>query len=268
MLRAADEVRGDAGLRVEALASSPCRGRARPRRSGRCRARRRSADGRRSCGSPPASAGRRAAPCRRCRAPRRSSASRARRRPAPDATSTCSRGRRCRACRFARAGSRRARSRRGWPRSAGSPPTAPSPRVMMSGLRSNVCEPNMLPVRPKPQITSSTTNRMSYFLQDRLDAIEIGRRRHDDAARAHHRLGEERGDRVGTLAQDQLPRGCRQAARRTPPRSRPAARRDSSTGNRCAGCARSAGRNRRARTRARSGSPRRSSRRGTRAAAR
>ena len=42
------------------------------------------------------------------------------------------------------------------------------------------------------------------LLQDRLHAIEVGRRRHDHAAGAHHRLGEERGDRIGTLAQDQL----------------------------------------------------------------
>ena len=41
------------------------------------------------------------------------------------------------------------------------------------------------------------------FLQQQLDAIEVGGRRHDDAARPHHRLGEERGDGVGTLAQDQ-----------------------------------------------------------------
>ena len=35
----------------------------------------------------------------------------------------------------------------------------------MSGCRSKVCDPNMWPVRPKPQITSSTTNRMSYFFR-------------------------------------------------------------------------------------------------------
>ena len=52
MLRAAHEVRGDARLGIEALAWSPCRGRARRRRSGRCRAPRRSADDRRSCGCP------------------------------------------------------------------------------------------------------------------------------------------------------------------------------------------------------------------------
>ena len=41
------------------------------------------------------------------------------------------------------------------------------------------------------------------FLQERLDAIEVGGRRHDDPARSHHRLGEERSDRIGALAQNQ-----------------------------------------------------------------
>ena len=42
------------------------------------------------------------------------------------------------------------------------------------------------------------------FLQDRLHAVEVSRGRHDHAAGAHHRLGEERGDRIGSFAQDQL----------------------------------------------------------------
>ena len=47
----------------------------------------------------------------------------------------------------------------------------------------------MLPVRPKPQMTSSATNTMSYFLQDRLDlrrnsrAAGRSRRRHPAPAR-------------------------------------------------------------------------------------
>jgi len=35
--------------------------------------------------------------------------------------------------------------------------------VMMSGCSLKVSEPNMLPVRPKPQITSSAMNSTSYF---------------------------------------------------------------------------------------------------------
>ena len=35
--------------------------------------------------------------------------------------------------------------------------------VMMSGLMPKVWQPNMLPVRPKPQITSSAMNSTSYF---------------------------------------------------------------------------------------------------------
>ena len=36
--------------------------------------------------------------------------------------------------------------------------------VMMSGLMLKVWQPNRLPVRPKPQITSSATSSTSYFL--------------------------------------------------------------------------------------------------------
>ena len=35
--------------------------------------------------------------------------------------------------------------------------------VMMSGCSLKVSLPNILPVRPKPQITSSAMNRMSYL---------------------------------------------------------------------------------------------------------
>ncbi len=42
------------------------------------------------------------------------------------------------------------------------------------------------------------------FLEDRLDFVEIGRRRNDHAAGTHDRLGDEGGDRLGILAQDQL----------------------------------------------------------------
>ena len=38
----------------------------------------------------------------------------------------------------------------------------------------------------------------------RHDLLEIGLRRHDHAARAHHRLGDEGRDRVRPLAHDQL----------------------------------------------------------------
>ena len=36
--------------------------------------------------------------------------------------------------------------------------------VIMSGLMPKVSQPHISPVRAKPQITSSATNRMSYFL--------------------------------------------------------------------------------------------------------
>ena len=36
--------------------------------------------------------------------------------------------------------------------------------VRMSGFMPKVCEPQKLPVRPKPQITSSATSSTSYFL--------------------------------------------------------------------------------------------------------
>ena len=44
---------------------------------------------------------------------------------------------------------------------------------------------------------------MSYLLQDRLDLVPIGRRRHDDAARPHHRLAEEGRDRIRPFLLDQ-----------------------------------------------------------------
>ena len=37
--------------------------------------------------------------------------------------------------------------------------------VIMSGFSAKVCEPHISPVRAKPQITSSATNRMSYFFR-------------------------------------------------------------------------------------------------------
>ena len=60
--------------------------------------------------------------------------------------------------------------------------------------------------------------------QHLLDLREIARRRHDHAARAHHRLGDEGGDGVGILALDQRVEVVGQPRRRNPPRSRPAAR--------------------------------------------
>ena len=67
--------------------------------------------------------------------------------------------------------------------------------LMLIGLAAR----DMLPVRPKPQITSSAMNSMSYLLQHRLDLLEIGLGRHDHAARAHHRLGDHGRDRVRPL---------------------------------------------------------------------
>ena len=49
------------------------------------------------------------------------------------------------------------------------------------------------------------------LVEDRLDRREVGLRRHDDAARAHHRLGDHRRDRVGSLALDQVLQRLRQA---------------------------------------------------------
>ena len=68
--------------------------------------------------------------------------------------------------------------------------------VTVSGLMPNASEPNQLPVRPKPLITSSTMKRCRLG-EHRLDLVEIGLGRHDHAARPHHRLGDEGGDGVG-----------------------------------------------------------------------
>ena len=40
-------------------------------------------------------------------------------------------------------------------------------------------------------------------IQHRLNRLEVTRRRHNDAARATHRLGNHRRDGVGTLSQNQ-----------------------------------------------------------------
>ena len=65
----------------------------------------------------------------------------------------------------------------------------------------------------------------------RHDLREIGLRRHDHAARAHHRLGDEGRDRVRAFAQDQLFELGGAAASRNPPRSRRPCRSDSGAGS-------------------------------------
>lgn len=55
-------------------------------------------------------------------------------------------------------------------------------------------------MRPKPQITSSEIIGISCLRRIGRDRLEIALGRRDDAARAHHRLGEEAGNGVGALA--------------------------------------------------------------------
>ena len=73
----------------------------------------------------------------------------------------------------------------------------------MSGLITKVWLPQKFPVRPKPQMTSSTMNSMSYFFTTAW-IFEIGRRRHDHAARPLDRLGDEGGTGLGAFLQDHL----------------------------------------------------------------
>jgi hypothetical protein len=59
-----------------------------------------------------------------------------------------------------------------------------------------VSAPNHSPVRPKPQMTSSETNRMSRSFEDPADFGPVGRGRNDDAAGALDRFGNEGADLV------------------------------------------------------------------------
>ena len=76
--------------------------------------------------------------------------------------------------------------------------------VIECGSKPNAWQPNGVPSRPKPQITSSPIDVDVVLRADRQHLVEIGRRRHDHAARPHHRLDEERRDRVRPLLLDQL----------------------------------------------------------------
>ena len=76
--------------------------------------------------------------------------------------------------------------------------------VSVCGCMPNVCAPQISPVRPKPVMTSSSISSTSYFVEHGLNLREIAARRQQDAADAHQRLGDERGDRVRPFALDQL----------------------------------------------------------------
>ena len=102
----------------------------------------------------------------------------------------------------------------------------------------------MLPVRPKPQITSSAISSTSYFCRTALDLLEISLGRHDDAAGAHHRLGDEGGDGLGALAQDLRLEALGQPRGEVLLALARLARSGNDAGSRRAGCSRSAGRNR------------------------
>ena len=88
--------------------------------------------------------------------------------------------------------------------------------VMRSGSSSQSSDANHAPSRPKPVITSSATNRISWRAAQLAQRREVARRRHDHAARALHRLDEQRGDRVRALARDRALGLGEAPARRTP----------------------------------------------------
>ena len=70
--------------------------------------------------------------------------------------------------------------------------------VMISGAMPKVSQPNMLPVRPKPRDHLVGDEQDVVAAQHLLHAGKVAVRRHDHAARALHRLGDEGSDRVGT----------------------------------------------------------------------
>ena len=74
----------------------------------------------------------------------------------------------------------------------------------MSGLMPNVCEPHRLPVRPKPQITSSAMNSISYLSVTRWIFSKYPAGGHEHAARTHHGLGNHRRDGFGSFGENLL----------------------------------------------------------------
>ena len=112
----------------------------------------------------------------------------------------------------------------------GTPLPMPFADVMMSGFTFQCSMPNHLsPVRPQPVCTSSAMNSPPCFSCDLVDAFEIARRRHDEAADADDRLGHERGDLAGGRRLDHfldVVRTCSAAiVRRCPERAAVAVRR-------------------------------------------
>ena len=91
----------------------------------------------------------------------------------------------------------------------------------------------------------------------RLDLFPIGSRRRHDAARPHHRLADERGDRVRPLGEDQRLEFVGQARRRTLPRSRREGRSASDWGTKRGASSAAADRSRDGRPAGPSGCPRR-----------
>ena len=89
------------------------------------------------------------------------------------------------------------------PKSAGKRWKAPWPATCCRARNRIWPQPNHSPVRPKPVITSSSIRRMLWRVQHGGDGIEIAFRRHDGAARAHHRLHDHGGNGVGPFVLDQ-----------------------------------------------------------------
>ena len=79
----------------------------------------------------------------------------------------------------------------------GSPEAIPFAAMMMSGWTPACSIANILPVRPMPDCTSSTTNNMPCWRGDRGEALKKLRRWNDIPALALYGLDDDRSDFVG-----------------------------------------------------------------------
>ena len=81
----------------------------------------------------------------------------------------------------------------------------PLANVIIAGLTSGQrSTPNHVPSRPKPQITRVEDEQDAVLGAEVGGALDVALGRREDAARADHRLAEERGDLVGPDAADLL----------------------------------------------------------------
>ena len=89
---------------------------------------------------------------------------------------------------------------------SGSPLARPLPTHMMSGSTPSCSQAHIVPVRPTPDCTSSTTSRMPCSSHSRRRSASHPAGGHDVAALALDRLDEDRGDvaRVGQLREQHL----------------------------------------------------------------